>query len=133
MRSSGRREGGTCLRFDPLDHRPKAIRALWGQVLAQRQTLEDLNGVGAKDLARRPARIQREQDRNEAPDNVSVAIADEFEDRSRLALGLDLGRKPDLAGAALHLVGVDSCRLRQRLERTSELDDISITVVPIVE
>lgn len=47
--------------------------------------------------------------------------------RSRLAL------QPDLADAALHLVGAIVGRLAQRLEPMTELDDIAVAILPIVE
>src|SRR5262249_60274593 len=41
--------------------------------------------------------------------------------------------EPHLAGAALHLVGVGPGAVRPRPERTAELDDVPVTVVPLLQ
>ena len=49
------------------------------------------------------------------------------------AAAVDLLGEPDLAGAALHLVGGGMLGFRHRIEGPAEFDDIPIAVVPLVE
>ena len=53
--------------------------------------------------------------------------------RAGAAVRLDRGRKPDLAGAALHLVGVVAGGVGQRRQRAAELDQIAVAVVPLLQ
>ena len=79
------------------------------------------------------AGIEREQDRDQPAHDMGVAVAGEGQHRARRAVRLDRGRKPHLAGAALHLVGVAARGLRQRRQRAAKLDQIAIAVVPLVQ
>src|SRR6185369_14060991 len=128
-----RRERRTRIRPDALHHGTEPVRALRRQMLAQAQTVEYRDRVGRKDFARRPAGIEREQDRDQAAHDVGVTVADELDLRAGGAVWPDVAREPDLAGAALNLVGVGALRLRQRLERAAEFDHIAVAIVPIIE
>src|SRR5262249_24762367 len=75
----------------------------------------------------------RKQDFNQSTHNMGVAVASEREHWPACAIGLNHRREPDLAGAALHLVGVGTGAFRQWLERTAKLDDVPITVVPFLQ
>ena len=77
--------------------------------------------------------IQGEQDRDQPAHDMGVAVAAKREDRSAGAVRPHGGGKPDLAGAALHLVCVGMRLGRKRGERAAELDDVPIAVVPFVE
>src|SRR5271165_5949679 len=64
---------------------------------------------------------------------MGVAVTPKREDRSAGAVGPHGGGEPDLAGATLDPVRVDMRLRRKQSERTAELDDITIAVVPFVE
>src|SRR5260370_3591997 len=64
---------------------------------------------------------------------MRVAVATKRQHRAGLAVRLDLGVEPDLAGAALHLVDVVPRLLRKRIQVPPELDDIAVAIVPIIE
>src|SRR4029077_8258810 len=72
------------------------------------------NGIGGL------ARIEGEQDGDQPADDMGVAVADEAQTRDAV-VRTDSGGKPDLAHAALHLIGGASLRLRERLEFGAEL------------
>jgi len=52
---------------------------------------------------------------------------------ARICSAVDLLGEPDLAGAALHLVGGGMLGVRHRIKRAAELDDIPVAVVPVVQ
>src|SRR6478672_13756398 len=64
---------------------------------------------------------------------MGVAITYEGEHRTALAVGTRRGCKPDLAGAALHLVAVIAVALVDRGEAAAELDNVAVAIVPLVE
>src|SRR5689334_6839727 len=64
---------------------------------------------------------------------MRVTVTDEVEDRFPLASAGHVGLQPNLAGAALDLVGVGTCFFRQWRQHPAKLDDIPIPVIPIVE
>ena len=63
---------------------------------------------------------------------MGVAVAEKAEPSS-VAVLLHHGGEPDLAHAALHLVGGTSVLRREGLERAAKLDDVAIAVFPILE
>src|SRR5437867_12547613 len=64
---------------------------------------------------------------------MGVAVTHDREDGAALAVGLDRRCQAELAGAALHLVGVTPVALVERRHRSTELDDIAVAVVPLVQ
>lgn len=76
---------------------------------------------------------QRYGDGDEPADEVRVAVAAKMEDRAPLIVLARLALEPDLADAAAHLVDVVVRRFGQRLERTAELDDVAVAILPLVE
>jgi len=89
---------------------------------------ERLFGVSAEDFGGRFSRIERYQQGDEPLDDMGVGIPAQRQDA---VLARDV--EPDLAGAALHLVGVVALFLRIRIERTAEVDQIFVSIVPVVE
>jgi hypothetical protein len=127
------REGGLRFGADAGNHRLQSVRALRREVLAQAKPLEQDRRIGCQNVARALAGTQSEQNRDQPADNMGVAVTPKREDRSAEAVGPLGGGKPDLAGATLDLIRVDMRLRRKRSERTAELDDIPIAVVPFVE
>jgi hypothetical protein len=71
--------------------------------------------IGPKDFIRAPARVDRKEDCDEAPHDMGVAVAIEDEARrGPVGRAIDLGREPDLTGAAANSVRFRSRRFRQR-------------------
>src|SRR5260370_25196566 len=86
---------------NPLDHGTQAVGALRRQVLSETEFVEHCDGIGREDSPRRMAGIQRQQDRNQAADDVGGAVAEIIQSRLAVAAAIGLLRKPDLAGAAI--------------------------------
>src|SRR5262245_36100103 len=101
-------------------------------MLLEPELAEPLAGVDAQDVLRRLARIQRKQNRNQAADDVGVAVADKGKARLAAAL-LDTGGEPNLADAALHLVRGGVFRLGQGRKPAAELDDVAVAILPVAE
>src|SRR5215470_8164097 len=102
-------------------------------MLTQAEPLEQRDGVGCKNVARRSARIDCEQNGDQAAHDMGVTVADERQHRTALAIGLNARRQPDLTGTTLHLVGIAPVALVERRQRSAELDDIAVAVVPLVQ
>ena len=90
---------------DPLHHRQETVRALWRQMLFEMQPTEHGIGVDAENRIRRLARIEGEQDRDQAADDMGIAVADEAQMRARVLM-IDARREPNLTDAAANLVCV---------------------------
>src|SRR5581483_5490075 len=89
--------------------------------------------VGAQNLVARLALIHGEEDGNEPAHDMGIAVAEELQDRS-CARPLPHGAgEPDLAGAAAHLVGIRPQRFGERRQRSPQLDDVAVAVLPIIE
>jgi hypothetical protein len=98
---------------DALDHRSESIRALRRQVLGQAETPEHALRIGPNDFIRAPARVDRKEDGDEAPHDMGAAVALENEARrGPVDRAIDLGREPDLTGAAANSVRLRSRRFR---------------------
>src|SRR4029077_14406002 len=117
---------------DPLDHRGESVRALRRQVLGQLETPEHALRIDPNDLVRAPARVDRKEDGDPPPHDMGVAVALEAEAR-RGAGAIDLGREPDLTGAAANFVRLRSRRFRQRRQGAAELDHVAIAVLPVIQ
>src|SRR6185312_12433335 len=63
---------------------------------------------------------------------VAVALEDEAR-RGPVGRAIDLGREPDLTGAAANSVRLRSRRFRQRRQGTAELDHVAIAVLPVIQ
>jgi hypothetical protein len=73
-------------------------------VLGQPETLEHPLRIGPNDFIRAPARVDRKEDGDEASHDMGVAVALEDDVRRGTGGGAhDLGREPDLTGAAANL------------------------------
>src|SRR3546814_20133271 len=65
---------------------------------------------------------------------MGVAVALEAEARRGPGGGaIDLGREPDLTGAATNFVRLRSRRFRQRRQGVAELDHVAIAVLPVLQ
>src|ERR1700694_39407 len=64
---------------------------------------------------------------------MCVAVAEIIQQRLAGRAAGDPLCKPDLAGAALHLVGRGMLGFRHRIQRAAELDDIPVAVVPLIQ
>src|ERR1700722_7142784 len=83
---------------DPFDHRTQAVRTLLRQMLAESELVEHGDRVGVENLLRRAVRIKRQQDRDQSPHDMGVAIATVFQQRFAVAVAPDTLRQPNLAG-----------------------------------
>src|SRR6478672_1578534 len=63
---------------------------------------------------------------------VAVALEDEAR-RGPVGRAIDLGREPDLTGAAANSVRLRSRRFRQWRQGAAELDHVAIAVLPVVQ
>src|ERR1700738_1290521 len=65
---------------------------------------------------------------------MGVAVALEGEARrGPVGRAIDLGREPDLTGAAANSVRFRSRRFRQRRQGAAELDHVAIAVLPVIQ
>src|SRR6202165_717238 len=64
---------------------------------------------------------------------MRVAVPERMQQRLAGRAAGDPLCKPDLGGAALHLVGCGMLGFRHRIQRAAELDDIPVAVVPLVQ
>ena len=117
--------------LDPLHHRAQSIGALRRQMLVETEIPEHGFRIRADDLAGMLAGKQGQHDGDEAANDMRVGIALKLDDRVRTLA--DIGGEPDLADAAADLVPVDARLVRKRRQRLSQIDDIAITVLPLVE
>src|SRR5215813_6969963 len=106
-------------------------------MLLEAQALEQRDRIGREDVASVLAGIDHKQNRDQATHDMCIAVAYERQQRPGLAIVLAIGlhrrRQPDLAGTALHLVGIVAVLLVKRRKRTAELDDVAVAVVPLVQ
>jgi hypothetical protein len=116
-----------------LDHGAQAVGALRGQMLAKTEFVEHRDRIGGKDLLRRVAGIQRQKDRDQTAHNMRIAVAEIIQHRLIGVMPVDLLGEPDLAGAALHLVGWGMLGFRHRIQRAAEFDDVPVAVVPVLQ
>src|SRR4029077_4888363 len=63
---------------------------------------------------------------------VAVALEDEAR-RGPVGRAIDLGREPDMTGAAANSVRLRSRRFRQRRQGAAELDHVAIAVLPVIQ
>src|SRR5215467_4588830 len=64
---------------------------------------------------------------------MSIAVAGKTQHWAARAIRAHGGVEPDLARAALDLVGIAMRRLRQRRQFAPQLDQIAIAIVPVVQ
>src|SRR4051812_1035418 len=131
--SGSSRERFARIGADAFDHRAKAVGALRRQMLAKSEFVEHGQRIRRQDLLRRVAGIKRQQDRDQTAHDVGVAVAEIVQPRFAVAAAVDLLGEPDLAGAAIDLVGRGMFRLRHRRQRAAEFDDVAVAVVPLVQ
>ena len=79
------------------------------------------------------ARIDREQDGDQAAHDVRVAVADEGQHRARRAVRLDVVASQTWLAQPCTLLASRAVAFGKRRERAAELDDIAIAIVPLVE
>src|SRR5215831_19253665 len=102
-------------------------------MFAQTHAFEQFDGIGVQDLPCALARIDSEQDRNQSAHDMSIAVAGKSQHRAAGAVTAHSSIEPDLAGAALNLVGVAMCRLRQWRQFAPQLNQIAIAIVPVIQ
>ena len=76
---------------------------------------------------------EREQHSDQPAHDMGVAVAEIGQHRLALVVALELARQPDLAGAALHLVGVVAVGVGKGRQRAAELDQIAVAIVPLIQ
>src|ERR1700739_1089692 len=113
-RSRGKRLAG--VDANARDHRAQAVGALRREMFAKSQLVEQCDGIGGKNLLRRVAGIQRQQDRDQSAHDMGVAVAEVLQQRFAAGAAVELFREPGVAGATLHLVGGGMLGLRHRIE-----------------
>src|ERR1700722_10375244 len=89
--------------------------------------------IHGKDLLRRAIGKQRDCNGDQSSHEVGVAIAAVVQDFLASGVRFRLAVQPELADAAAHFGEVVARLLAQRLEGVSELDDITIPILPVVE
>src|SRR5215217_4797455 len=99
----------------------------WG---AWARSRPDTSG-GCEHLRRRLARVEGEEERNQPAHDVGVAVAAPMQDGLGRG-GFDAPLKPNLAGAALNLVGVVVRLRRQGRQHAAEFDEVAIALLPLV-
>src|SRR5262249_17354479 len=102
-------------------------------MFAQTHAFEQFDGIGVQDLPCALARIDSEQDRNQSAHDMGIAVAGKSQHRAADTIRAHSGIEPDLAGAALNLVGIAMRRLRQWRQFAPQLDQIAIAIVPVVQ
>src|SRR6476469_1871260 len=99
---------------------------------AEIETLEYALGVGGENFARRLAVEQGEYDRDQTAHDQRVTVADEVE-MGPAGITDATGGQPHLAGAPAHTILLGAFRLGERGQLPSEIDDVAVTLLPIVE
>ena len=102
-------------------------------MLLKTQFAEERLGVGRQDFANGAVRIERKRDGDKAAHQVRVAVAPIMEHPFPGRIRASAKLKSHLADAAAHLVGLIMSGLAQRLQCAAKIDDIAISVLPIVE
>lgn len=127
--TSGKRQ--LCIALDALDHRAQTVGALRREVLVQPKPAQNGLGVSCAYFAGAPSGKEGKQNCHQTANDVGVRGA--LEKNEGIGTFSDARLQPDLAHAALHLVGVGLRSSGQRVERLAELDDIAVAVFPIVD
>ena len=121
-------------RLDAVDHGAEAVGALRREVVAQAELLEQARRRRSTGCPCAPLPEYSANRIAISPRTIWASLSPtNVEHRPAAAVRLDRGRKPHLAGAALHLVGVAAGRFRQRRQRAAELDQIAVAVVPLLQ
>src|SRR5690606_26201258 len=132
----GRRstERGARVGPDAFDHGSEPVRALRRQMLVETERAEHGVRLDVEDLLGGFAVVEREQNGDEPAHDMRVAIADEGQDGPALTGTVSLvAPKPDLARASPNFRGL-GLEVRGHVgEIPSKLDDVAITVLPVVE
>ncbi len=102
-------------------------------MLLEPEFAERRHGVRLENFACCAVRVQRERDRNQAADEVRIAVAAKMKDRPAILVRSRLALDPNLAHAASNLVGVVVRAFGQRLQRATEFDHIAVAIFPIVQ
>src|SRR5262249_60406103 len=104
--SGGSECGTTSVGANPLHHGTEAIRALRREMFAQTHAFEQFDGIGVQNLPCALARIDSEQDRNQSAHDMGIAVTAKGQHGRPRAVRAHRGVEPDLARAALDLVGI---------------------------
>ena len=102
-------------------------------MLLQTQRAKGAQGVNGENLLWRAIREKRHRDRDQPANEVRVAVAAIVQDHLTVGARSRLEFQPYLTDAALQLVAFIVGRLAKGLEGMTELDDIAIAILPIVE
>ena len=116
-----------------VDHGANPVRALWRQVLFEAEPAKSGMCVDGKDLFRRSIGKKRDRDRDQTAHEVGIAIPAIAQGRPAVAIRRGRAFQPNLADAAPDLVGVVMGGRAQRLERVAQLDNVTISILPVVE
>ena len=103
-------------------------------MLFEPQFAEGRGRVFGNDLRGRAVGKKRDRDGHEPFDKMRVAISakvDSWLVSSAVRRGARLD--PDLADATAHTIVFVSSEVRKRFQRASQLDDIAVPVVPVIE
>ena len=102
-------------------------------MLLESEFAERRHGVRLEDFVCGAVRVQRERDRNQAADEVRIAVAAKMEDRPAILVRSRLALDPNLAHAPSNLVGVVVRAFGQRFQRATEFDHIAVAIFPVVQ
>ena len=122
-----------CVRANPIDHGAHPVRALWRQMLLKAKRAKGGDRIYGKDLLRRAIGKKRDRNGDEPAHEVRVAVATVVQDPPAFRVRRWLAFQPNLADAAANFVEVVVGLRAQRLERMSQFEDITISILPVVE
>ena len=101
-------------------------------MLVELKLLQHGERVGVADFLCRATRIQRYQNGDEAAHDQRIAVADKLDVPHTVLLEHGC-IEPDLADAAGHLVFIGMLLDRQWFQILAQFDDVTVTVLPIVQ
>eukprot|EP00903_Cladosiphon_okamuranus_P018540 g17063.t1 len=104
------------------------VRFFPGSVILKPKARQLGLGIDAADLRDGQIVVQRTQHGDQPPHDHRIAFAVEPE-----GAAVDLREQPDLAGAAVDLVGGHFQRQVQRVHRLAQFDHVAIAVFPVLE
>ena len=121
------------VRANAINHCANPVGALGRQMLLKAERAKGALCVNSKDLFRRSIGKKRDRDRDQAAHEVGIAVAAIAQGGSACAVLSRLAFQPYLTDATPDLVGVAMGGRTQRLKRMAELDDVTISIFPVIE
>src|SRR5690606_19482637 len=116
---------------DALDHRAQAVGALRAEVFVQAKLAQGGFSIDGDNLGRPATGIERQDDGDQPAHDVGIGVADEGD--VRIARFIRRAVKPDLADAAGNAMDVVAECFGIGRKVAAKLDDIAVTLFPIVE